>query len=78
MICTVAPRGCHPAPGVQYYNPIDESGGYFRDYVFIPEAGDPLTQPIVRLCCSTIKLETTQYGQLRVNQDAIVFRSLAM
>jgi len=58
-----------------YYNLVDQPQGYRRDYILTPEAGDPMTQPIVLLCLSTVKAVVMMpSGQMRVDQSQLIYK----
>lgn len=75
--------GCVDEPKLlqTYSNLVDQVGGYFRKYVILPEPGDPMIQPIVSLCASTLKVvpvsgsSASQRHQLRVDQSQLIFQS---
>ncbi len=54
-----------------YYNLVDCPGGYHKEYILKPQAGENIIQPIVRPCVSFCPVSVLQNGRLYIDQSAI-------
>jgi hypothetical protein len=58
-----------------YHNTIDCDGGYFNQYVLLPEPGEAMIEPLVRMNRFTTVAVHLASGQMKADQSQIVYRA---
>lgn len=61
-----------------YYNLIDRTNGYHKQYVFLAEPGESMIEPIVRLNRSTVRCVQLPSGQMKADQSQMVYPDVSV